>query len=90
MAIGIYFPVQGMTLDTYNQVHARLSEIGQGEPDGRTSHTGFAVGDGVQVFDVWESPEKFEAFGEHLMPILGELGIDAGQPVIGEVVPQPT
>ena len=66
----------------------RLTEIGQGEPDGRISHTAFAVGDDVQVFDVWESLEKFEAFGGQLMPILGELGIDAGQPVMGEVVPR--
>jgi hypothetical protein len=37
------------------------------------------------VFDVWESQETFEAFGETLMPILGELGVDAGQPNIAPV-----
>ena len=90
MAIGIYFAVQGMTPDKFDQVHARLREIGQEHPEGRTAHVGFAVGDGVQVFDVWDSPEKFEAFGAHLMPILTELGIDPGEPVMGEVVLQVT
>ena len=32
------------------------------------------------VYDVWDSQEDFEALGQVLMPILGELGIDAGQP----------
>jgi hypothetical protein len=86
MAIGIYFPVQGMTPDKYQQVHAKLDEIGQGSPDGRSSHSGFLVGEGVQVFDVWESQEAFDAFGQHLVPILQEAGVDPGQPVIGEIV----
>jgi hypothetical protein len=86
MAIGIYFPVQGMTPDKYQQAHAKLEEIGQGAPEGRTSHTGFLVDGSVQVFDVWESQEGFEAFGAHLGPVLAELGVDTGQPVIGEIV----
>jgi hypothetical protein len=32
------------------------------------------------VYDIWESQETFDAFGATLMPILGELGIDPGQP----------
>jgi hypothetical protein len=34
------------------------------------------------VYQIWESPEKFQAFGETLMPILGEIGIDPGEPSI--------
>jgi hypothetical protein len=37
------------------------------------------------VFDVWESEESFDAFGQTLMPILAELGIDPGQPQVSEV-----
>jgi hypothetical protein len=29
---------------------------------------------GFRVVDVWESEEAFQQFGEHLMPILQELG----------------
>jgi heme-degrading monooxygenase HmoA len=86
MAIGIYFPVEGMTPDKYQQVHARLSEAGQGNPEGRSSHTGFQVGDEVKVFDVWDSQEAFEAFGQHLVPILEEAGVSTGEPVIGQVL----
>jgi len=34
------------------------------------------------VYDVWESPEQFQAFGATLMPILAELGIDPGEPAV--------
>jgi hypothetical protein len=86
MAIGIYFPVEGMSPDKYQQVHARLDEVGQGSPEGRSSHTGFQVGDEVKVFDVWDSQEAFEAFGQHLIPILQEAGVSPGDPVIGQVL----
>jgi hypothetical protein len=33
--------------------------------------------DGFRVVDVWESEEAFGAFGETLVPILQEVGIDA-------------
>jgi hypothetical protein len=32
---------------------------------------------GFRVVDVWESEESFQRFGEKLMPILQELGINA-------------
>ena len=30
------------------------------------------------VYDVWESPEAFATFGETLMPILTDIGVDPG------------
>jgi len=85
MALGIYFAVQGMSADTFAAIHERLVAIGQSDPPGRTFHAGFHAGDGIHVFDVWESMEAFEAFGQHLMPILAEFGVDPGQPRIGEI-----
>lgn len=82
MAICIYFPVQGMSSDKYDEVIARLEEAGQGAPAGRTYHVAFEGEDGLQVVDVWESQETFDAFGQTLMPILGELGIDPGEPMV--------
>ena len=32
--------------------------------------------DGFRVVDVWESEDACRRFGEHLMPILKELGIE--------------
>ncbi len=87
MAFGIYFAVQGMSAEKFAAVHQQLDAIGQANPPGRTFHAGFHVGDGIHVFDVWDSQETFEAFGQHLMPILAALGIDPGQPRIGEIEP---
>ncbi len=39
----------------------------------------------IQVFDVWDSQEAFEAFGETLLPIMGALGADPGQPQVSTV-----
>jgi hypothetical protein len=36
---------------------------------------------GFRVVDVWESEEAFRRFGETLMPILQELGVE-GEPEI--------
>jgi hypothetical protein len=85
MALGMYFAVQGMTAEKFAAVHEQLSSIGQANPTGRTFHAGFNVGDGIHVFDVWDSEEAFAAFGEHLMPILAQHGIDPGEPRVGEI-----
>jgi hypothetical protein len=37
------------------------------------------------VSEIWDSQEKLEAFGERLMPILAEVGIQPGDPEIYEV-----
>ena len=32
------------------------------------------------VFDVWDSQDSFERFGQTLLPILAALGVDPGPP----------
>ena len=39
----------------------------------------------INVFDIWESQELFEAFGEALLPIMSALGVDPGTPQIANV-----
>jgi hypothetical protein len=39
----------------------------------------------IQVFDVWESQEAFDAFGATLVPIMSGLGVDPGQPMVAPV-----
>jgi hypothetical protein len=36
----------------------------------------------LRVFDVWDSQESFEKFGQTLMPILQQLGVDPGNPEV--------
>ena len=40
---------------------------------------------GIQVFDVWESQEAFDAFGATLIPILSAEGIELSDPMVAEV-----
>ena len=84
MAIAAYFNPEGMTLDQYNEVHKRLEAAGVGlrQQKGRLHHSSFGPPDNLMVFDVWENQEAFEAFGQKLMPILGELGIKVGEPAV--------
>jgi hypothetical protein len=51
-----------------------------GDPVERIYHVCYGNPDNLVVTDVWDSVENFEKFGETLIPILNELGIDAGQP----------
>jgi len=56
-----------------------------GAPAGRSYHAAFEGENGLDVFDVWDSQEAFEAFGETPMPILGAAGIDPGEPMIAPI-----
>jgi hypothetical protein len=85
MAIAIYFRLDGMTTDRYDQIMGRLDAAGAAAPAGRLYHAAFGEKDGLHVFDVWESQETFDAFGATLMPILGEFGVEPGQPMVAPV-----
>src|SRR5205085_4123686 len=71
-----------MTLDQFNETHRRLADAGAAEPEGRIHHSCFGDDGELMVYDIWESPETFQAFGQTMMPILAEVGVDAGEPSI--------
>ena len=49
-------------------------------------HVLFGSDDKLRVSEVWASRAQFDAFGERLMPILKDVGIEfAGDPEILEV-----
>jgi hypothetical protein len=85
MAIAMYFNPPSFSAAQYDDVDAALDEAGVRAPAARTVHVCFGEGDNLQVFDVWESQEAFDAFGETLMPILAERGIDPGEPMVAPV-----
>jgi hypothetical protein len=80
MAVVLRFAPQGMTAKVYDQIIDRLEQAGAGSPPGRLYHVCFGSSDNLRVSDIWESRESFEKFGETLIPILRELGVDSGQP----------
>ena len=85
MAIGMYFGSGDFPADKYDEAIVRLNAAGAGAPPGRSYHVALEVDGKINVFDVWESREAFEAFGATLMPILTELGVDPGASVAMEV-----
>ena len=88
MSIVVRFAPQSVTTEKYDQTVKRFDEaFGEGfMPDGCEMHVAFVDSDGnVRVSEIWDSREKFEAFGEKLGPLLAEAGIDAGQPEVFEV-----
>jgi hypothetical protein len=82
MAIAVYFNPEKLTAEQYNEIHRRLEAIDEHHNPNRLHHSGFGPDDAMMVYDIWESAEAFEAFGEVLGPILAEVGVDVGQPTI--------
>ncbi len=85
MALGIYFAHTGFTPEKYDQAIKQLEDAGAGNPKGRTYHVALESDGSVNVFDVWESQDDFDAFGATLMPILAELGVTVGEPMVAQV-----
>ena len=85
MALGFYFTPNGFTPEKYDEAIGRLEAEGAGAPAGRFSHVALETDGQIQVFDVWDSQESFEAFGETLLPIMASLGADPGQPQVSRV-----
>jgi hypothetical protein len=87
MALGLYFQPSGFTPDKYDEAIRQLEQAGAGfgSAPGRMFHCAMEVGGLIQVFDVWESMEQFQKFGETLVPILSKLGVDPGEPQVSAV-----
>lgn len=80
MAIGVYFHPESLTTSQYDEIIRRLEAAGAGQPPGRLHHSCFGPAGNLMVYDVWDSTESFDAFGQTLMPILEEFGVKVGQP----------
>jgi hypothetical protein len=85
MALGFYITGNGFTQERYDTTLAQLEEAGVGAPAGRVSHVALETGGEIQVFDVWESKDAFEAFGATLIPILTAAGIELNEPMVARV-----
>ncbi len=85
MALGMYFTPTSFTPARYDNAISRLEAAGVGAPAGRLYHVAIETDGQIQVFDVWDSQESFQAFGATLVPILAELGVDPGEPQVSPV-----
>src|ERR1700679_2326799 len=84
--IGVYMQSSSMTVEQYNEINEKLMTATGGEPDGLIMHSCFREGEGLAVFDVWESQEKFEAMAPVLMPIVAELNAEISPPNFVEMI----
>ena len=80
-----FAPADATDTAQYDEVIRRLEEGGDFPPDGLEYHACFLADGNIRVSEIWDSQEQFAAFGERLMPILQEAGIDPGEPEMYEV-----
>ena len=88
MAVVAVFQSPSLTQERYEESVRRLSG-GKSRMDspadwpveGLLAHISGQGPSGFRVVDVWESEDAFRRFGETLMPILQEIGVE-GQPEV--------
>jgi hypothetical protein len=85
MSILVRFTPQSVGTELYDDTIRRLEEAGDFPPDGLEYHVCFGTEGNLAVSEIWDSREQFEAFGERLMPILSDVGIDPGEPQVIDV-----
>ena len=86
MAVAIYFNPSTLTEEQYRAVVGKLESDGAWPPAGLVHHSCFGEGDQLMVYEVWETQEALDAFGQRLMPVLQQQKVDPGQPVVMPVV----
>ena len=83
--IGVYIRPESMTVDQYRSVDAEVRAAGV-NPVGLKMHSCFSEGPSLAIFDVWESREAFDAFGQTLIPVVEKLGLSLGTPMFVDMV----
>ena len=86
MSVLIRFaPTARTTTEQYDDTIRRLEQAGDFPPDGMEYHVCFLADGNVRVSEIWDSQEQLDAFGERLMPLLADVGIDPGEPEVLEI-----
>ena len=86
MSVVVRFNPTNVTTEKYEESLRRLKEAGEWPPDGMEYHVLFGTEGNLRVSEIWDSREKLQAFGERLMPILADIGIEfSGDPDLFEV-----
>lgn len=86
MAVAMFMSWDGVTLQQYDEVR-RLTNFEADPPAGGVFHSASHDGTALRVFDVWATPEAFQAFADtRLMAAVQQLGITTEPKV--EILPQ--
>ena len=76
MSIVVRFAPTNLTNEKYDEALRRLEEAGLWPPDGLDYHVCFGSEENLRVSEIWDSREQLDAFGEALMPVSAEVGIE--------------
>jgi hypothetical protein len=71
-----FTPTSAMTSEQYDESVRRLREVGEWPPAGLQYHVAFWSDSDFRVSEVWDSREQMDTFGERLMPVLEDVGIE--------------
>jgi hypothetical protein len=85
MSVLIRFAPASLTAAQYDETVSKLEEAGDWPADGLDYHVCFGTDGNLRVSEIWDSQEQLDAFGEKLMPVLSEVGIDPGKPEVMEI-----
>ena len=80
-----FTPASNVTTEQYDETIRRLEKVGDWPPAGLDYHVAFKSDGKFRVSEIWDSREQFEAFGQRLMPVLNEVGIEPGEPEMLEI-----
>ena len=77
MSIVVRFHPVNLTVEKYDEALRKHEEAGiEFPPDGMEFHVCFGLEGDVRVSEIWDSREQLEAYGERLIPLLAETGIE--------------
>jgi hypothetical protein len=81
-----FTPAPGVTTEQYDETVRRLEALGNWPPEGLEYHVAFRSEGNLRVSEIWDSREEFDSFGERLMPVLKDVGIElSGEPEMLEI-----
>jgi hypothetical protein len=80
-----FAPTSKVTTEQYDESIRRLEKSGDWLPEGLEYHVAFKSDGKFRVSEIWDSREQFNAFGERLMPVLKDVGIEPGKPEMLEI-----
>ena len=75
-----------VTTEQYDETIRRLEKSGDWLPEGLEYHVAFKSNGSFRVSEIWDSQKELDAFGERLMPVLSDVGIElSGKPEVLEI-----
>ena len=86
MILARFTAAPNVTTEQYDETIRRLEKSGDWLPEGLEYHVAFKANGNLRVSEIWDSREQFDAFGERLMPVLKDVGIElSGEPEMLEI-----